>query len=134
VALIADRILSFGAGRWSKAHEQIILTAQTGTAKPGLPVAFAHQAAPHGFNSVGLCPHAAPLLKIWPQPRPMDASRKPDRQACARPGSSFLGDGETIGLTDQQAPFDLLELFENGYQRRSTIITAQLPVIRLASD
>ena len=38
-----------------------------------------------------------------------------------------LDDWGTHGLTDQQR-LDLLELFEERYQRRSTIITAQLPV------
>jgi DNA replication protein DnaC len=38
-----------------------------------------------------------------------------------------LDDWGTHSLTDQQRR-DLLELFEERYQRRSTIITAQLPV------
>lgn len=38
-----------------------------------------------------------------------------------------LDDWGTHSLTDQQR-LDLLELFEERYQRRSTIITAQLPV------
>jgi DNA replication protein DnaC len=39
----------------------------------------------------------------------------------------ILDDWGAHGLTDQQR-LDLLELFEERYQRRSTIITAQLPV------
>ena len=39
----------------------------------------------------------------------------------------MLDDWGTHSLTDQQR-LDLLELFEERYQRRSTIITAQLPV------
>lgn len=39
----------------------------------------------------------------------------------------MLDDWGTHSLTDQQC-FDLLELFEARYQRRSTINTAQLPV------
>ena len=39
----------------------------------------------------------------------------------------ILDDWGTHGLTDQQR-LDLLELFEERYQRRSTVITAQLPV------
>ena len=39
----------------------------------------------------------------------------------------ILDDWGTHGLTDQQR-LDLLELFEERYQRRSTIITAQLPI------
>lgn len=38
-----------------------------------------------------------------------------------------LDDWGTHGLSDQQR-LDLPELFEERYQRRSTIITAQLPV------
>ena len=39
----------------------------------------------------------------------------------------ILDDWGTHSLTDQQR-LDLLELFEERYQRRSTIITAQLPI------
>ncbi|WP_420820955.1 ATP-binding protein [Roseovarius amoyensis] len=39
----------------------------------------------------------------------------------------MLDDWGTHGLIDQQR-LDLLELFEERYQRRSTIITAQLPI------
>jgi len=39
----------------------------------------------------------------------------------------ILDDWGTHSLTDQQ-PLDLLEIFEERYQRKSTMITAQLPV------
>ena len=39
----------------------------------------------------------------------------------------ILDDWGTHGLTDQQR-LDLLEIFEERYQRKSTMITAQLPV------
>lgn len=41
----------------------------------------------------------------------------------------ILNDWETHTLTDQQR-LDLLEIFEERYRRKSTLITAQLPVAK----
>ena len=42
---------------------------------------------------------------------------------------TLLDDWGTHSLTDQQR-LDLLEIFEDRYKRRSTLITAQLPVAK----
>jgi DNA replication protein DnaC len=118
------QILSLAQGGWLKTHEQIILTGQTGTGKTWLACAFAHQAArmdrsvayarmPRLFEDMAM----ARLDGRFP--------RLIDR--LSRVQLLVLDDWGAHGLTDQQR-LDLLELFEERYQRRSTIITAQLPV------
>ena len=81
-------------------------------------------------------------LRVWTNPLPMPACpRLFEEMATARLDGRFprlidklarvqllvLDDWGTHSLTDQQR-LGLLELFEERYQRRSTIITAQLPV------
>jgi len=130
VSFAADRgldrrqVLSLAQGNWIKAHEQIILTGQTGTGKTWLACAFGHQAArldhsvfyarmPRLFEDMALARLDGRFPKLVDK--------------LARVQLLILDDWGTHSLTDQQR-LDLLELFEERYQRRSTIITAQLPV------
>jgi DNA replication protein DnaC len=118
------QILSLAKGGWLKAHEQIILTGQTGTGKTWLACAFAHQAA-RMDQSVAY----ARMPRLFED---MATARLDGRfprliDKLARVQLLVLDDWGTHSLTDQQR-LDLLELFEDRYQRRSTIITAQLPV------
>lgn len=118
------QILSLAQGGWLKAHEQIILTGQTGTGKTWLACAFAHQAA-RMDQSVAY----ARMPRLFEE---MATARLDGRfprliDKLARVQLLVLDDWGTHSLTDQQR-LDLLELFEERYQRRSTIITAQLPV------
>jgi DNA replication protein DnaC len=118
------QILSLAQGGWLTAHEQIILTGQTGTGKTWLACAFAHQAA-RMDHSVAY----ARMPRLFEE---MATARLDGRfprliDKLARVQLLVLDDWGTHSLTDQQR-LDLLELFEERYQRRSTIITAQLPV------
>lgn len=118
------RILSLAQGDWIKAKEQIILTGQTGTGKTWLACAFAHQAA--------RLDHSVSYVRMPRLFEDMAMARLDGRfprlvDKLARVQLLVLDDWGTHGLTDQQR-LDLLELFEERYQRRSTLITAQLPV------
>lgn len=118
------QILSLAQGNWIRAREQIILTGQTGTGKTWLACAFAHQAA--RFD------HSVSYIRMPRLFEDMAMARLDGRfprlvDKLARVQLLVLDDWGTHGLTDQQR-LDLLELFEERYQRRSTIITAQLPV------
>ena len=130
VSFAADRgldrrqILSLAQGDWIKAHEQIILTGQTGTGKTGLACAFGHQAARLDYSVF-----YARMPRLFED---MAMARLDGRfpklvDKLARVQLLILDDWGTHSLSDQQR-LDLLELFEERYQRRSTIITAQLPV------
>ena len=118
------QVLSLAQGDWIKAHEQIVLTGQTGTGKTWLSCAFAHQAA--------RLDHSVAYVRVPRLFEDMAMARLDGRfprlvDKLARVQLLVLDDWGTHGLSDQQR-LDLLELFEERYQRRSTIITAQLPV------
>ncbi len=117
-------ILSLAQGAWLKAHENLIITGLTGTGKTWLGCAFGRQAArldysvlylriPRLFEDLGL----ARLDGRFP--------RLVDK--LARVELLILDDWGTHSLNDQQR-LDLLEIFEERYRRKSTLITAQLPV------
>ena len=118
------QILSLAQGGWLKAHEQIILTGQTGTGKTWLACAFAHQAA--RMDQSVACARMPRLFDDMATAR-LDGRFPRLIDKLARVQLLVLDDWGTHSLTDQQR-LDLLELFEERYQRRSTIITAQLPV------
>jgi len=118
------QILGLAQGEWIKAKEQIILTGQTGTGKTWLACAFGHQAA--------RLDHSVLYVRMPRLFEDMAMARLDGRfpklvDKLARVQLLILDDWGTHGLTDQQR-LDLLELFEERYQRRSTIVTAQLPV------
>ena len=118
------QVLALAQGEWIKAKEQIILTGQTGTGKTWLACAFGHQAA--------RLDHSVLYVRMPRLFEDMAMARLDGRfpklvDKLARVQLLILDDWGTHGLTDQQR-LDLLELFEERYQRRSTIITAQLPV------
>jgi DNA replication protein DnaC len=116
--------LSLAQGAWLKAHDNMIITGQTGTGKTWLACAFGRQAAwldhsilylrvPHLFEDLGL----ARLDGRFP--------RLIDK--LARVELLILDDWGTHTLSGQQR-LDLLEIFEERYRRKSTLIAAQLPV------
>ena len=118
------QVLALAQGDWIKAKEQIILTGQTGTGKTWLACAFGHQAA--RLDHSVLYARMPRLFEDMAMAR-LDGRFPKLVDKLARVQLLILDDWGTHGLTDQQR-LDLLELFEERYQRRSTIITAQLPV------
>ena len=119
-------ILSLAQGEWLKTHDNLILVGQTGTGKTWLACAFGHQAArldrsvlyvrmPRLFEDLAMARLDGRL------PRLIDK--------LARVQLLILDDWGTHGLTDRQR-LDLLEICEEQYRRRSTLITAQLPVAK----
>ncbi len=118
------QILAFAQGDWIKAKEQIILTGQTGTGKTWLACAFGHQAARLDYSVLYV--RMPRLFEDMAMAR-LDGRFPRLVDKLARVQLLVLDDWGTHGLTDQHR-LDLLELFEERYQRRSTIITAQLPV------
>jgi DNA replication protein DnaC len=117
-------ILSLAQGAWLKANENLIITGQTGTGKTWQGCAFGRQAARHD--------HSVLYLRMPRLFEDLALARLDGRfprvvDKLARVQLLILDDWGTHSLNDQQR-LDLLEIFEERYRRRSTLITAQLPV------
>jgi DNA replication protein DnaC len=116
--------LSLAQGAWLKAHENLIITGQTGTGKTWLGCAFGRQAARQD--------HSVLYLRMPRLFEDLALARLDGRfprlvDKLARVELLILDDWGTHSLNDQQR-LDLLEIFEERYRRKSTLITAQLPV------
>jgi DNA replication protein DnaC len=116
--------LQLAQGAWLKAHENLIVTGQTGTGKTWIACAFGRQAA--------RLDHSVLYLRVPRLFEDLAMARLDGRfprlvDKLARVQLLILDDWGTHSLNDQQR-LDLLEIFEERYRRKSTLITAQLPV------
>lgn len=116
--------LALAQGAWLKAHENLIITGQTGTGKTWLGCAFGRQAA--------RLDHSVLYLRMPRLFEDLALARLDGRfprlvDKLARVRLLILDDWGTHTLNGQQR-LDLLEIFEERYRRKSTLITAQLPV------
>ena len=118
--------LSLAQGAWMKAHENLIITGQTGTGKTWLACAFGHQAAK--------LDHSVFYLRMPRLFEDLALARLDGRfprllDKLARVQLLILDDWGTHSLTDRKR-LDLLEIFEERYRRKSTLIAAQLPIVK----
>ncbi|MGL3210615.1 IS21-like element helper ATPase IstB [Bradyrhizobium sp. BR 1433] len=116
--------LQLAQGAWLKAHENFIITGLSGTGKTWLACAFGRQAA--------RLDHSVLYLRMPRLFEDLAMARLDGRfprliDKLARVQLLILDDWGTHTLNDQQR-LDLLEIFEERYRRKSTLITAQLPV------
>ncbi len=118
------QVLSLAQGAWLKANENLIVTGQTGTGKTWLGCAFGRQAArlDHSILYVRM----PRLFEDLAMAR-LDGRFPRLVDKLARVQLLILDDWGTHGLSDQQR-LDLLEICEERYRRKSTLITAQIPV------
>jgi DNA replication protein DnaC len=117
-------ILQLAQGAWLQAKENLIVTGQTGTGKTWLACAFARQAARLDYSVFYL--RVPRLFENLAMAR-LDGRFPRLVDKLARVQLLVLDDWGTHSLNDQQR-LDLLEIFEERYRRKSTLITAQLPV------
>lgn len=116
--------LALAQGQWLNNHENLIITGKTGTGKSWLACSFGRQAARQDHSALYV--RAPRLFEDLALAR-LDGRFPRLMDKLARVQLLILDDFATHSLTDQQR-FHLFEIVEERYQRRSTLITAQVPI------
>lgn len=115
---------ALASGDWIKQHHNCIITGATGTGKTYIACALGHKACREGFSVLY---HRAPRL-FKDLARAKGDGRYPRlMNALAKADLLILDDWATALLTDEERR-DLFEIVEDRYERKSTLIAAQLPV------
>lgn len=112
------------AGEWVAAHQNILITGPTGVGKTYLACALANAACRQG--------HTALYLRL---PRLFEEAaiargdgRYPKLMASLAKVEILILDDWGLALLDDERRRDLLEIMDERYQTRSTVITSQLSV------
>lgn len=117
-------ILSLADARWVDAHQSVLIVGTTGIGKTYVACALAQAAIRRGHTALYLrFPRMIDELSI----ARVDGRLPRVLAAWARVEILVLDDLGMQPLTNQQAA-DLLEVIEDRHQRRSTIVTSQLPI------
>jgi len=117
-------VAQLATGSWITRHQNLLITGPTGTGKSWLASALAQKACREELSVLyRRCPRLGPELEIA-----RGDGRYPKLLAAyARIDLLVLDDWGPSPMTDPLR-HDLLEILEDRYQRRSTLVTSQLPV------
>ncbi len=121
-----DKVLlrQLATGRWITEHHNVVITGSTGTGKTFIACALAHHACRSGFRALY---RRLPRLFEELTLAHADGSYTRLLARLARIDVLVIDDWGLAPLRDQDRR-DLLEIFEDRYGARSTILTSQLPV------
>jgi DNA replication protein DnaC len=109
--------------RWVQEHQTVLITGATGTGKSYLACALANQACRKGFRAAyRRAPRLFDELKI----ARADGTYRTVLGRIARLDVLVVDDFGVAPISDQERN-DLLEVLEDRYGQRSTIVTSQLP-------
>jgi DNA replication protein DnaC len=117
-------MLQLAGGQWITQHLNCLITGPTGAGKSYLATALAHKACRDGYGARYL--RLPRLLQNLQQARG-DGSYLKHLEQLARFDVLILDDWG-LAVLDETAQRDLLELLDDRFNRRSTVVTSQLPV------
>jgi DNA replication protein DnaC len=117
-------MMALASCAWIKNHHNVIITGPTGAGKSYLACALAHKACLEGYSA--LYRRLPNLLRELAMARG-DGRYPKVMAAYARADLLTLDDWGLYPLNQEQR-LDLLELLEDRYGLKSTIVTAQVPV------
>lgn len=117
-------ILSLATCEWVKRHRNVLITGPTGGGKTYVSCALAHKACRAGYKALYL--RATQLFHDLAIAKG-DGSYHKVLDALSKKDLIVIDDFALAPLTDEQRR-DLLEIIENRYDRRSTIIASQVPI------
>jgi DNA replication protein DnaC len=119
-----SQIVSLFSCLWIKAHDNIIFTGPTGTGKTYLSCAFGQKACREDFSVLYLrLPRLFEDLAIA-----KGDGRYPKLLASFAKADLIILDDWGISPLSTEERTDLFEILEDRYDRRSTIVVAQLPI------
>lgn len=117
-------VLALASCEWIDQHHNVLVTGPTGVGKSFLACALAHKACREGYTALY---HRLPRLLAELALARGDGRYPRLMAALGKPRLLVLDDWGLHPLTDSGRR-DLLEIFEDRYGRRSTLVTSQLPV------
>lgn len=123
--LVKAKILELSRGQWLKNRLNLIVTGPTGCGKSYLACALAHRACLDGFTS-----RYYRLPRLWEELKIAKANGAYTQWLgqLAKIDCLILDDWGLVA-PDTERRQDLLEILDDRYQKKSTIVTSQLPTI-----
>lgn len=109
---------------WIKSHRNVLITGATGTGKSYLGEALAHNACMKGFTAIRL---HMPKFFNQIEASKADGSYNQLLATVAKSDLLLIDDFAVIPLTAENRR-DLLEIMDDRYNTKSTVITSQLPI------